>query len=319
MPERTARPASCARASDLDEATRQVASDRRDMNIRQGDAAWPVSLKRAVCPLRVPTALLERTMRVLFSVLFLAQAFIPAAALADCKALFEALDRADLQPRVAQYGIERRDQLLNGQPAFVRVGKVNYYAFGDEFERVETDGTNPAVQSLRHAAEHDAVRCAPAGNDTYLGAAVEKISVEDPTAAAGDQSLLTLWIDQSTGLPVYQQAGGVAPSIVWVYGDVDEPAVRSASTAHVSGASASDAAALEQMFWICDYAGTKGVLVLNEAAACSAVADELRSQKFGGDFERLLAWWELNKFVQHQELDRALTAVIESDQKSGAI
>jgi hypothetical protein len=41
-----------------------------------------------------------------------------------------------------------------------------------------------------------------------------------------------------------------------------------------------------------------------ERAACGAVTDQLRLERFGGDFEQLLGWWRANKVVRHQQLER---------------
>ena len=62
---------------------------------------------------------------------------------------------------------------------------------------------------------------------------------------------------------------------------------------------------LEKTFWMCDHAAAKGMIDVNQAAVCGAVTDELRREKFDGDFEKLLAWWRLNKVVEHQKLDEA--------------
>ena len=61
---------------------------------------------------------------------------------------------------------------------------------------------------------------------------------------------------------------------------------------------------LEDLFWRCDYAATVGVVDADERALCTAVAEQLKAQRFGGDFERMLNWWQVNKPVQHQKLDR---------------
>ena len=65
---------------------------------------------------------------------------------------------------------------------------------------------------------------------------------------------------------------------------------------------------LERGFWICDYLGTKRGADMQQAATCVANYDELKQAKFGGDFEKLLAWWRLNKIAQHQALESAGSA-----------
>ena len=61
---------------------------------------------------------------------------------------------------------------------------------------------------------------------------------------------------------------------------------------------------LEDLFWRCDYAATVEIVAANERALCIAVAEQLKQERFGGDFERMLNWWQVNKAIQHQKLDR---------------
>ena len=62
---------------------------------------------------------------------------------------------------------------------------------------------------------------------------------------------------------------------------------------------------LEETFWACDHAATVGMIDAAERAICAAVTDELRVGKFGGDFDRMLHWWQANKAVEHRKLDRS--------------
>ena len=61
---------------------------------------------------------------------------------------------------------------------------------------------------------------------------------------------------------------------------------------------------LEELFWRCDYAATVEVVDADERALCAAVAEQLKVERFGGDFERMLNWWQVNKPIQHRKLDR---------------
>jgi hypothetical protein len=67
-------------------------------------------------------------------------------------------------------------------------------------------------------------------------------------------------------------------------------------------------AALENTFWRCDHAATKGLLDIGAASICSEVTETLRKQKFDGDFDALLAWWQVNKPAQHHALDAAINS-----------
>lgn len=61
---------------------------------------------------------------------------------------------------------------------------------------------------------------------------------------------------------------------------------------------------LEDLFWRCDYAASAGMVDASERAVCAAVTDQLKIERFGGDFEQMLRWWQANKFVRHQQLER---------------
>jgi len=61
---------------------------------------------------------------------------------------------------------------------------------------------------------------------------------------------------------------------------------------------------LEDLFWRCDYAATVERIDADERALCTAVAEQLKMERFGGDFERMLNWWQGNEAIQHLKLDR---------------
>lgn len=62
-------------------------------------------------------------------------------------------------------------------------------------------------------------------------------------------------------------------------------------------------AALEDAFWACDYGATTRGAGDDAITPCEAVYDALKERKFGGDFDRLLAWWEEHKPAQFARLD----------------
>jgi hypothetical protein len=61
---------------------------------------------------------------------------------------------------------------------------------------------------------------------------------------------------------------------------------------------------LEEIFWICDHAVTAGLVDASERAACGAVTEQLKMEKFGGDFEKMLDWWRANRVVEQEKVDR---------------
>jgi hypothetical protein len=67
-------------------------------------------------------------------------------------------------------------------------------------------------------------------------------------------------------------------------------------------------AELKKQFWVCDYIGTTRGIEGPHGVTCGANYEELKQTKFGGDFEKLVTWWRLNKIAQHQALDSAGSA-----------
>ncbi len=72
-----------------------------------------------------------------------------------------------------------------------------------------------------------------------------------------------------------------------------------------SRGTSSEIAKLEQAFWFCDYVATIYGPANVDGVECASVTDELKRFKFEGDFEKMLAWWRVNKPAQHAALDRA--------------
>ena len=66
---------------------------------------------------------------------------------------------------------------------------------------------------------------------------------------------------------------------------------------------------------MCDHAATKGMIDVSQAALC-VLTDELRREKFDGNFEKLLMWWRLNKAAEHQKLDQAHIAEFDRQRTS---
>jgi hypothetical protein len=61
---------------------------------------------------------------------------------------------------------------------------------------------------------------------------------------------------------------------------------------------------LENTFWVCDYvASTEGVVAALRAT-CRYVTEEVKRQKFDGDFNQFLQWWRDNKAAEHARIKR---------------
>ena len=52
---------------------------------------------------------------------------------------------------------------------------------------------------------------------------------------------------------------------------------------------------LKQAYLACDRASSASRLGMSEAFQCSVVHEELKQRVFGGDFNRLLSWWRLER------------------------
>ena len=59
---------------------------------------------------------------------------------------------------------------------------------------------------------------------------------------------------------------------------------------------------LEHAFWTCDYTATVRGVHAAPVALCSAVTEELKNAKFGGDFGEMLEWWRQHKPSAHHRL-----------------
>jgi hypothetical protein len=158
-----------------------------------------------------------------------AGASIAHTAQANCDRVFDALEKADKQERVAQYDLETRDQPLTGKPMSVRIGKVVYDGSfaGDMFEAHQTTGVNPVLRALYKARQEGKMKCESAGSENYRGLATDKVRFDNPLLPA-KYNPMTLWIAKSNGLPVYHEVRDLGPGgFAWVYGDaVKTPRVK---------------------------------------------------------------------------------------------
>jgi hypothetical protein len=71
-----------------------------------------------------------------------------------------------------------------------------------------------------------------------------------------------------------------------------------------SGIEEASLAELEDAFWVCDYIATTRGVTAAPRAACRSVTEEVKKRKFGGDFERFVAWWRDNKVEQYARVER---------------
>ena len=60
-----------------------------------------------------------------------------------------------------------------------------------------------------------------------------------------------------------------------------------------------DLAQLEDIFWTCDYLATTRGMDATPVRECAAATRDLRREKFGNSFNRLVEWWRESKAVEH--------------------
>ena len=73
----------------------------------------------------------------------------------------------------------------------------------------------------------------------------------------------------------------------------------------LAGATVAD---LEKAFWACDYTATTRGVQATPVEICALATDELKRVKFGGSLADLLAWWQVNKAIEHRALADTLPA-----------
>lgn len=56
--------------------------------------------------------------------------------------------------------------------------------------------------------------------------------------------------------------------------------------------------ALKTTYLMCDRRATHEVLGFGDAVVCSQVSEALKHQVFGGDFDKLIEWWQAHKLSE---------------------
>ena len=158
----------------------------------------------------------HRTLSLMAAVALFAMA---GAAQANCKPLLDAMDKLGKQARVASYEVEHPEQRLAGEPEIVMIGKVVYDRMSGRWERNETDGVHPIVAQMRQQERAGGMQCVNIGSGPYRGSTVTKIRVENPSVQKKSRLAHIFWIDQASGLPLYQEAVGHKGGSAIVYGD----------------------------------------------------------------------------------------------------
>lgn len=147
-------------------------------------------------------------------------ALLPAhAAWAGCTEVIAAIQKADAQPRFAQYFVNSPDEAMTGDPMVVRVDGLMYTP-GMSSWQADPVSPNPVLATIKTAEGKGTGKCQPAGAGKVRGTVVDKFSYTGPLMGT-IAGTYTLWVDKASGLPLYHEttlvriAGGVA----WKYGN----------------------------------------------------------------------------------------------------
>lgn len=66
----------------------------------------------------------------------------------------------------------------------------------------------------------------------------------------------------------------------------------SAATSHPKALSPEE---LKRVYLTCELASSRGLLAMSDVVQCSIVYEELKRRVFDGDYDKLLAWWRLQR------------------------
>jgi len=73
-----------------------------------------------------------------------------------------------------------------------------------------------------------------------------------------------------------------------------------------------DDAAIEDAFWHCDVRATQVALDVGEGVLCERLGEAWKQRRFGGDFTRMLAWWQERKASEHARRGNGPAAELET-------
>ena len=114
--------------------------------------------------------------------------------------------------------------------------------------------------------------------------------------------MLTMTVRQDRSSRLTKAAAVSALAAALVAGGASAEQSNGAHSVPPVEVSSADLADLEGAFWVCDYVATVRGTANVDVTACTAVYDAMKERKFGGDFDKLLTWWQQNKVVRHDAL-----------------
>lgn len=158
------------------------------------------------------------------------------ASKSGCAPVFAALQKVSEQERVGQYLFANLEDSIEGvEPMVKRIADKSYVDIGmGQPPKAESrsDVELSVISTLEAAAKDGVMICESLGEAMARGERVQRYRFPNPMKEIAIQagradmtSTMTLWISESSGLPIYQETplamGGVTENVgtVFVYGD----------------------------------------------------------------------------------------------------
>lgn len=70
------------------------------------------------------------------------------------------------------------------------------------------------------------------------------------------------------------------------------PSVILAASAAITGLPLPE---VEKAYWDCEFTATQGIVSYDDAPFCSVLFEHLKEDRFFGDFNKFLIWWQQHK------------------------
>ena len=147
----------------------------------------------------------------------------PSGALAggDCAFLIQALIKARLQPRVAQFLVDASGRRLRLLPVAFRVGDIVHETeAGAWVTRKLAPGQDEVVDAIRSQLLRESAWCDVEPDATFRGSPVMRVRFRHPDLAARHQPARVL-INPRSGLPVWHGYASTEEGYDWDYGAGD--------------------------------------------------------------------------------------------------
>jgi hypothetical protein len=190
--------------------------------------------------------------------------------------------------------------------ALQRLARVENSAFGERRSATTTDPRRITVRSSKaqDAMDHPIGGCMRT-EKLMINADSETIAAFSRANAVKAAAALTLVFSLAAiSFSAPAHASGRHVTIESLVASGNDPVIDEHDfiSAQKSIQAARGAIELERLFWMCDYAATAGILQDDELEMCGAAVEQMKLARFDGDYDKLLAWWRLNKETEHQAL-----------------